>query len=354
MMDLAAAPMAAPPADTDTGESPLQRTLAALRAAVPGPTARAESALRVLLAGVRASAWPEVAWRFSRLTTSGYPVEFACTSADSALRYTVEVAGPEVAEADRLSRALVLLARLGTPSPPTPLLAELTRIQADGDLRYGAWIGGRHDATTDRFKVYVETPHPESSRIAALVVRLVGRAVVLESRQVRLLMVGYDPTAARTELYFRADGLETWELGRALARAGLNHRLPDLLALLGRAVGRAAEGPLRAWPLGFSLSLPTGEGEVFFSLYTFAHTMFGTDSDVRRRLLALARRQGWDLGHYAVLTEHLIADAASPNCHGMVGFTVGPRDAPHIHVGLRPPPTGPRSALDHKRVQSVL
>src|SRR5262245_59487706 len=66
---------------------------------------RAEASLGVLLNGVRSSCWPEVAWQFSQLTGDGFPVEFAFSSADDVLRYTVEVAGPELPNSRRLGCA---------------------------------------------------------------------------------------------------------------------------------------------------------------------------------------------------------------------------------------------------------
>src|SRR5579863_7413205 len=41
------------------------------------------------------SQWPEVAWRFSGLTADGSPLEFAFSSADRLMRFTIDVAPPE-------------------------------------------------------------------------------------------------------------------------------------------------------------------------------------------------------------------------------------------------------------------
>src|SRR4051812_41850507 len=99
-------------------------------------------ALDAAVARLEASTWPEVVTRWSRLTPIGFPVEFTVGEDDAVLRWTAEVAGPELAEADRLPLAVRLLAEAGQALP-----RELTNIlhaaQCGRTLRFGAWIGGR-------------------------------------------------------------------------------------------------------------------------------------------------------------------------------------------------------------------
>src|SRR6266487_6459796 len=53
-----------------------------------------------ILQWTETSKWREVAWSFSRLTGDGFPIEFTLSSLDATVRYTAEVAGPEVAEVE--------------------------------------------------------------------------------------------------------------------------------------------------------------------------------------------------------------------------------------------------------------
>ena len=62
-------------------------TLSRLRGVVPDATDEATAWLEHVLAPLAASQWPEAAWRFSRLTNTGMPVEFAWSSRDAAVRW---------------------------------------------------------------------------------------------------------------------------------------------------------------------------------------------------------------------------------------------------------------------------
>src|SRR6266436_5898161 len=93
----------------------LDRSMRIFAVRIPSAVARQMSrALAEILQWTVSSKWPEVAWSFSRLTGDGFPLEFTLSSLDATVRYTAEVAGPEVAEVERLPCALELIDRLET------------------------------------------------------------------------------------------------------------------------------------------------------------------------------------------------------------------------------------------------
>jgi hypothetical protein len=104
------------------------------------------------------SVWSDVAWRFSRLTPDGCPVEFGFSSDDASVRATLEVAGPEIAEHDRIEAACALLARLGQPAPEAAMISRWRALQAPVTLRWGCWLGLRRDDGVVQSKLYVELP----------------------------------------------------------------------------------------------------------------------------------------------------------------------------------------------------
>ena len=165
-----------------------------VRAATRGDhklTRRTSEALARLLGGVCRSRWPEVAWSFSHLTATGFPVEFSwSSSADGAVRYTCEVAGPEADPADRLMQARRLLEELSRHALPDDFFDSLRELQKLGDLSYGAWVGGRHTARGDDFKLYSEVPGDDGARVAAFLPKFFGRRSLLPTRPVRLRMIG--------------------------------------------------------------------------------------------------------------------------------------------------------------------
>jgi hypothetical protein len=307
----------------------------------PIPVARAMAALNVLLEGIYSSPWQEVAWVFSRLTGDGFPIEFTFSSADEEIRYAIEVAGPEMNEAQRLSHAERLLQRLGV-SLPKQVSTLLHRVQEDGSLLYGAWIGGRHNQDGDRYKLYVEVPTAGSEEGKRLIHTLLGEDPLLPNRVVQLRMIGYDLNSSRTELYFRTKGLETWEIGLLLRRVGLFSRELDLIDLLEEANGRPVQPTLLGASYGFSFSIPPDGEPPIFSLFTAARTIFGGDGRIRRRLLALGKQRNWQFRNYAQMSEPLSDRSDWRTNHGMVSFVVPPQGPLVLHIGLRPPELGAR------------
>ena len=300
-------------------------------------TARATKTLDILLAGVYASPWKEVAWAFSRLTGDGFPVEFAFSCDDEALRYTAEIAGPEQDNAERLDCAEQLLLQLGAPPLPETTRAALHNVQKGRALEFGAWIGGRHGADGDRYKLYVEVPRAGSPEDSRLVQSLLGEKPLLPGRSLQLLMIGHEPGSSRIELYFRIGRLEPWEVELLLQRAHLASRKEELLSFLEEAHGYSAQQTLPGTNLGCSFSISTPGGPPVLSLFAYARSIFGGDMRTRQRLIELGALRGWDLRSYARLSEPLALRNDWRTLHGMVSFVVPPQGSLVLHIGLRPP-----------------
>src|SRR5215813_4077818 len=126
----------------------------------PEETQRARASLEIALGGVRNSIWPEVAWIFSGLTPGGFPVDFTFSSlGDSDIRYTVEAAGPETPEHDRIHHAFrIYRALAGGHALTAASEAEdaLAAMQQGRELKFGACVGAVHSREDDRYKIYAE------------------------------------------------------------------------------------------------------------------------------------------------------------------------------------------------------
>src|ERR1051325_206081 len=115
-------------------------------------------------------------------------------------------------------------------------------------------------------------------------------------------MVGHTLGSALTELYFRVRELHSWELGLLLRRCGLYRRQRDFVSFLETVYRCRVTDRLPGSNFGFSMTLsPTGDAS-FFSLFTFADCVFGSDEDARERILELGRNQGLDLRVYDLLS----------------------------------------------------
>jgi hypothetical protein len=320
---------------TSAGEEAIHRVLEILSRRTPGSAARATTALDRFLSGIRSSPWPDVAWSFSRLTLDRFPVEFTFCSGDAAIRYTTEIGGPELAEAERLGRAVEELRQLSAAVPKESMRLRLQRVQESGPLRFGTWIGGRHAPGEDRYKLYAEAPRGGSPEVAALVRRYLGEDPLLPGHDVRLHMIGLDPTSSRIELYFRGNAIEPWEIGTLLRRAGLPERRDDLLQLVEEASGESTRESLPGTNVGFSFSF--GPEPLAFSLFFFARSVFGGDGRIRRGILSLAERKGWDFSAYEAVTAPLTNRTGWRTDHLTVAFVVSRDGAVSLGVGIRPP-----------------
>ncbi len=288
---------------------------------------------------LEASCWPEVAWRWSRLTPSGFPVELTATTGAGGLHWTAEAAGPELPETDRLHRAAALLGASGQ-APLPELVALLAAAQSGADLRFGAWIGGRElpDAAP-RLKLYAELPAPTEPLTEPLTgpltepltgpLTMPGLAELLPDRVAaawRRLpagtvprMLGVEPARGRYELYTRLPTTDVLDLVTFLHTAGhpsalrvLDDGLPDGLR---RLAGRR---------LGLSMAWTTGS-PITVALFASARTLFPTAPDTLTTMAPVLERVR-DLHVRRVLVA--------------IGLDPG-HDRPSVSVGLVPAPVAP-------------
>ena len=323
------------------GEIALMRALHMMAGESSALVDQATAALDILLGKLHASPRPD-AWAFSTLTQNGFPVELAMTAQEPGLRYTTEVAGPEVAMTDRLPHAERLLACLGAGSLPDERLAELRQLQASGPLKWGAWIGARHCPDGDRYKLYVEMPRADSAAVTALIGRYLGVTSLLPDEATPLIAIGLMPDSSRIELYFEFEPLELkyWQISYLMHEVGLRSRSQDLLGLMEQVRGyRLGQARPQLPPaiFGFSYALSTPGEPPVFSLFGRVGMLLGGDGQIRRQLLRLADQMGWDFSRYAELTQPLSHWTWRNEHHNAIGFIVGPQGPPLLHLSLSPP-----------------
>jgi hypothetical protein len=302
--------------------APLDDAFTRLRPVAPRATRRAGKALGATLAATRHSRWPEVAWKASRLTNTGYPVEMSWSSRDSSVRWTAEAAGPDTPESDRLSAALDVLGGLGVNTDVPDWLVP----QPGRQLRFGAWIGGRHDGERDRYKLYVDMADTE------LPVELLRPSVLhaIPSRTV-WRMAGVDAGAGTVELYGRLQKPEIWEIERLLIRCGMD--ASAVISLATQLTGQPCDDYLLPGTAGLSLAMLDGR-LIAAGFFVQAGPLFGSDAAVSRKLRELAGRYGWDMAIYEAVLGNGGGEGAGR--HGMIGFGVAADGRPWMQVGLRP------------------
>lgn len=303
------------PADARSSTSPLPTSVEAALARLAGPlphaAAMAGTSLRRVLSPIGDSLWPEMAWRFSRLTASGMPVEFAWSSRETAVRWTAEVAPPESDERVRLAIAAAHL-----PDGSCIDLAPWQRLQRDARLKYGAWLGMRHADNTVG-KLYVELP-------ADIVLPDRHRHPLLRAERMAWRMVGLNVDGSR-EYYGQGTSLDRATVA-ALADvvSGDGARLDALLD----ALTRGQELPR---PSGLSITLDADGKALALTWFVFAKALFRDDAETAAVLDALC--DGAPRALHAALAAG--ADDGAWR-HGMVGAGIDARGRTWLQCGLRP------------------
>ena len=311
----------------------LDLTLEALSEHAPEEVRRAHAALGVCLGGVQTSRWPEVAWAFSALTGDGFPVEISFSSLSAtAVRYATEIAGPEEPESQRIRRAFQTYKQLTGRKASDEIENTVAQMQCKGRLGYGAWFGATHGAKADRYKIYAEIPCIDG--LKGIVPNSLAEGALLSYCRPRPVMFGFQPESGVRELYFAAQPLAEADLGRLLWGCGLGHCYRETLELILEASGRPSLPPAIT---GFSIAWSTDHDVCAVSFYAPARVLFGSDYNIRRTLLTLARNRNWDFTMYERATE-VIRNRENPlPHHGIIAWLASP-DAPvELRIGLRPP-----------------
>ena len=291
--------------------SAVAATLERVATLLPEPAERARSAIARTLAPVTASIWPEIAHGFSRLTNTGMPIEFAWSSRDAALRWTAEVAPPEMPESERLTAAAAA-ASLEID------LAHWLTAQRAGMLKYGAWIGMRHGMEGDVAKVYAELPDglPPSWR---------DRHALLRSEGLVWRMVGLGADES-VELYARAALIDPEALIRVEAVAfGTSARLLGAIASLVGSPGL---------PRPSGLSVACGRDGTIRALtwFAFAKALFRDDATTQAAILRMTESPP-----IRALHEALTSGPADGRWrYGMVGVGIDDAGATWLQAGMRP------------------
>jgi hypothetical protein len=265
------------------------------------------------------------------LTRSGSPVELAFCWPNRSPRLTADAA-PGASADIRWRRTLELVGGFDDPAL-SAAVAVLEEWQRTHQPKYGAWLGVRQSGGDSVFKVYAEVP--DQAPWARWESEMVGVPPILPSRDVRLRMVGLEPRTGTIELYYSARMLFTGELDTLMRRAQLPARGAEMIALLQMLTGRTIDREIPSADLGFSYSFTPGSR--VFTLYSFAHSLLGGDGAIRRSLLSVCRRRGWDARAYEQVSSPA-ADGRGPRTwHGMIGLMAESAGPIRMTVGIAPP-----------------
>ena len=253
------------------------------------------------------SCWPDVAWRFSRLTVDGCPVEFGVSSIDDTFRVTFEVAGPESPDHERLAASLDILRDFVHCEPDSSTTRRWRNLQANGRLRWGAWAGLRCSGARVEPKLYLEVPRDIHFTAPT---PLPGR----------VRMIGFDPIRGRIETYVALSQLTQSALLHLLAdlHDKTKHALLDTLTnLLGVPLHIALN-----W-IGLGASIIEGAPTRQFALFIRARVVREGEPQFRKLFARNRAYRAWlDRRPVGELPDHGVLTLI-PREHGRIEIRAG-------------------------------
>jgi hypothetical protein len=319
----------------------LEQAGSVLMAAEPARAGVFRRTLDLLMQDILDHAGQEAAWTYSTLNSNGSPLEFTFSTLNDEVRYTVEVGGPDLSPVERLAKVRALLLELGAEeSAFADLIVDLQSLQVGAALRWGAWLGVRHQREMTEYKVYAEVPHGGSIRAEQLVDEYLGGPPPGPiGRAPHLVAVGRSPNSERCEFYYSLPGrgLNRDQLRVIMAHVGRADRLDALWELAQEVRIGGGTDSLPEVEIGVSFSALPGNAATVCSIFAFAGDYVGGDALVRRQALRAAHQRGWSLGAYAALTAPVARRTLRCEHHNVVAFIAGPAAVLGLHVSLSPP-----------------
>ncbi|HEY6326658.1 MAG TPA: hypothetical protein VIW73_09140 [Candidatus Cybelea sp.] len=269
------------------------------------------------------TSWPAVAWKFSGLTAEGCPLEFEFSTSDDRLRFVTEVAPPEAEHHARLDAAAGLIERLRIPAPPAHEIDFWKAFQSARRLRWGAWLGVRHDGHSAQTKLYIEVPPELRDPAAAGLVQ----AIVPSGR---IMMAGYDCASGAREYYFRQPQMDASERLAFLRCIGETARRQVVLDAFAELSGLPLRAALDWIDFGYSITRGPSADERF-SIFVELRSARPA-SRIRRTFLRWEERAGRSASAYRDLVGAL-ADERLPS-HGILSVNADGAGAPELRVAI--------------------
>ncbi len=284
---------------------------------------RLEPSLALCCETFARSIWPDVAWRFSGLTTDGSPLEFTFSSADNLLRYTVDVAGPETQNHKRMAAACELAARLGHPLAEAEEMQRWTLMQKDHVLSWGARLGLREVRNQESIKIYLEVPPGAQHTVRSL--------IDLPLRDSIAVMIGYEPQSGATEYYFRQQQLSRPQLDCLLSTLADDEQRATMLAGIEHVCGMPLAAALQWTCLGYSIAIAAHRPSVRRLALFVRSSAVGGAVRVRQRMLNCMQSTKRCSPYCKLLAD--LSEAELPH-HGVVSVSIVYPAQAEMRVGL--------------------
>ncbi len=286
---------------------------------------------------------------YSRLTSTGFPVEVPFGNPSNKLCFVTEIGGSFPLVERRLALGAERFHALGHVVNPS-LLSWCEELQKGQKLKFGALASIQASDSTQDFKLYVEIP-PEAYAVAMQEFNPPSDlANFLTEGGARLTMLGL-PDDDEIEFYFDLNAMRLTELPHLYQKLGVcngSHAIIEALeAVCGSYLKRAINS--RQNVLCFKR---TNCDDWMMTLFCQADDLFSSGAQTRSVLLKAAPFLGCDLSDYEAFSQP-VAQEVCENRHSMLGFTPQANGQVCLRVGLSPTP--PKEAcLDIDSVHLVI
>ncbi|MCR9191352.1 MAG: hypothetical protein NXI01_01675 [Gammaproteobacteria bacterium] len=279
------------------------------------------------------------AWHLSRLTSKGYPLEFAFTSVNDGIRYTLEIAPPRSKIPHRLMQLRFLLESLKVVDLDEAIYSLLENWQQMGALKFGAWLGVRHICGEVQYKIYAEILTESSGLVHSYLDQFLISSLPFNRSKITPKMVGIYPTTGELGFYFNVNQLRLSELRYLLIPIGFEKYDCDLINHLQWAYGKMIANQFPGPNFGFSYAInPSALSSITaFSFYSFCRTLFGVNGrNTRYNLLRYYSALDIDMSYYEKMSAAEKYQLQDKNYHGLLGFSVASGRELISYIGLTP------------------
>lgn len=279
------------------------------------------------------------AWHLSRLTSNGYPLEFAFTSTNDGIRYTLEISPPKSDIPKRLTQLRSLLQSLQVITLDEAIYSQLATWQQMGTLKFGAWLGVRHIRGKVQYKIYVELPVESSELVSAYMDQFLTTPLLFNRPKIIPKMVGIYPATGELEFYFDVNQLRPSGLCDLLTPIRFEKHDRDLFNHLQWVYGKMITNQFPGPNIGFSYAInPSALSSITaFSLYCFCRSLFGPSGrNTRYNLLRYYSALKIDMSYYAEMSAAEKYQLQDKNYHGLFGLSVANGREPISYVGWTP------------------
>lgn len=271
-------------------------------------------------------------WAPSPLTDTGAPVEMMFTANQSDLSLRTEIDDPANDPKTRVGRACALITELGGSPPPPVLRDVIGAVQSTAKLRFGAWLGLRHDNHGLATTLYAEVPAPATDLSGLPSFGQVLPTVQGLGDSTTVTMIGYDTSSGKVTVFCETHLSPAVAIPELVQPAGVSAE--PLLQDIEQMIQAGAMPTYTPAKLGFSYTLNGADAAPTLTLEVSAKALFGTDAVIEQKVKDYPGDHSD--AYSALMDQHVLAPKGKTH-HGKISLSARKDAYPILSIGVAAP-----------------